>query len=122
MKPSYFFKILFFVVFAFTANHYALAQSSPYPNRPIKIINPLPPGGAVDAIARMLAPQLQEILGQPIVIENKTGAGGTIGANFVAKSPADGYTILIVYDTFAVNPHIYKNLPFGHKLDNQADD
>ena len=112
MRPTIFFKIFFIVVFTFTASHLALAQSSAYPNRPIKIINPLPPGGAVDAMARMLAPQLQEILGQPIVIENKTGAGGTIGANFVAKAPADGYTILIVYDTFAVNPHVYKNLPF----------
>ena len=83
-----------------------------YPNKPIRIINPLAAGGAVDTMARMLAPTLQEILGQPIVIESKPGAGGTIGANFVAKSPADGYTILMVYDTFAVNPHVYKNLPF----------
>lgn len=83
-----------------------------YPNKPIKIINPLAAGGAVDTMARMLAPSLQEILGQPIVIESKPGAGGTIGANFVAKSAPDGYTILMVYDTFAVNPHVYKNLPF----------
>lgn len=83
-----------------------------YPNKPIKIINPLAAGGAVDTMARMLAPTLQEILGQPIVIESKPGAGGTIGANFVAKSAPDGYTILMVYDTFAVNPHVYKNLPF----------
>ena len=94
---------------------FAIAQSSNasnYPNRPIRIINPLAVGGAVDAMARLLAPQLQEILGQPIIIESKSGAGGTIGANYVAKSPADGYTILMVYDTFAVNPHVYKNLPF----------
>jgi tripartite-type tricarboxylate transporter receptor subunit TctC len=83
-----------------------------YPNKPIRIINPLAAGGAVDTMARMLAPTLQEILGQPIVIESKPGAGGTIGANFVAKSAPDGYTILMVYDTFAVNPHVYKNLPF----------
>ena len=87
-------------------------STATYPNKPIRIINPLAPGGAVDAIARLLAPSLQEILGQPVVIENKSGAGGAIGSNFVAKSPADGYTILMVYDTFAVNPHIYKNLPF----------
>ena len=93
----------------------ANAQSkevSSYPNKPIRIINPLAVGGAVDTMARMLAPALQEILGQTIVIESKPGAGGTIGANFVAKSPPDGYTILMVYDTFAVNPHVYKNLPF----------
>ena len=93
----------------------ANAQSkevSSYPNKPIRIINPLAVGGAVDTMARMLAPTLQEILGQTIVIESKPGAGGTIGANFVAKSAPDGYTILMVYDTFAVNPHVYKNLPF----------
>ena len=93
----------------------ANAQSkevSSYPNKPIRIINPLAVGGAVDTMARMLAPSLQEILGQTIVIESKPGAGGTIGANFVAKSAPDGYTILMVYDTFAVNPHVYKNLPF----------
>lgn len=83
-----------------------------YPNKSIRIINPLATGGAVDTMARMLAPSLQEILGQPIVIESKPGAGGTIGSNFVAKSAPDGYTILMVYDTFAVNPHVYKNLPF----------
>lgn len=112
MSTFYFLRIFIIITLAFSASHLALAQTSTYPNRPIRIINPLPPGGAVDAMARMLAPQLQEILGQPVVIENKTGAGGTIGANFVAKAPADGYTILIVYDTFAVNPHVYKNLPF----------
>jgi tripartite-type tricarboxylate transporter receptor subunit TctC len=92
-----------------------LAQSrdvNSYPNKPIRIINPLATGGAVDTMARLLAPSLQEILGQPIIIESKPGAGGTIGSNFVAKSPPDGYTILMVYDTFAVNPHVYKNLPF----------
>jgi tripartite-type tricarboxylate transporter receptor subunit TctC len=87
-------------------------EISSYPNKPIRIINPLATGGAVDTMARMLAPSLQEILGQPIVIESKPGAGGTIGSNFVAKSAPDGYTILMVYDTFAVNPHVYKNLPF----------
>ncbi len=87
-------------------------ESSNYPNRPIKIINPLAAGGAVDTMARLLAPALQDALGQPIIIESKPGAGGTIGSNFVAKSPPDGYTILMVYDTFAVNPHVYKNLPF----------
>lgn len=87
-------------------------ELSNYPNRPIKIINPLAAGGAVDTMARLLAPALQEALGQPIIIESKPGAGGTIGSSFVAKSPPDGYTILMVYDTFAVNPHVYKNLPF----------
>lgn len=83
-----------------------------YPNKPVRIIVPLATGGAVDTMARMLAPSLQEILGQTIIVDNKPGAGGTIGANFVAKSPPDGYNILMVYDTHAVNPHVYKSLPF----------
>ncbi|QKM64234.1 hypothetical protein DCO17_02700 [Polynucleobacter tropicus] len=104
------------LIFLGCVNSAVLAQnvkeSSNYPNRPIKIINPLAAGGAVDTMARLLAPALQDALGQPIIIESKPGAGGTIGSNFVAKSPPDGYTILMVYDTFAVNPHVYKNLPF----------
>jgi tripartite-type tricarboxylate transporter receptor subunit TctC len=87
-------------------------EISSYPNKPVRIIVPLATGGAVDTMARMLAPSLQEILGQSIIVDNKPGAGGTIGANFVAKSPPDGYNILMVYDTYAVNPHVYKSLPF----------
>lgn len=90
-----------------------LAQGiADYPNRPIKLVVNLPPGGAVDTFARLLLPQLTEALGKPVIVENRAGAGGTIGSNFVAKSPADGYTLLMVYDTFAANPHVYKNLPF----------
>ena len=83
------YKKIVFVLFLAQSIGFAAAQSSAantYPNKPIRIINPLAPGGAVDAIARLLAPSLQEILGQPIVIENKSGAGGTIGSNFVAAT------------------------------------
>jgi tripartite-type tricarboxylate transporter receptor subunit TctC len=106
--------VLAFFITAMTLGtaHAQNKEISSYPNKPIRIINPLATGGAVDTLARMLAPSLQDILGQAIVIESKPGAGGTIGSNFVAKSPPDGYTILMVYDTFAVNPHVYKNLPF----------
>lgn len=83
-----------------------------YPNRPVKLIVNLPPGGAVDTFARMLGPQLSEALGKQVIIDNRAGAGGTIGSNIVAKSAPDGYTLLMVYDTFAVNPLVYKNLPF----------
>ena len=95
---------------AFTAA--AQAQPAPYPNRPIRMVVPLPPGGTVDATARLLSPLLKEQLGQTIVVDNVSGAGGTIGAGVVAKAPADGYTLLLVYDTFAVNPHVYKKLSF----------
>ena len=91
----------------------AMAQGvSDYPNRPIRLIVNLPPGGAVDTFARLLAPQLGEAFGKSVVIENRAGAGGTIGSNYVAKLPPDGYTLLMVYDTYAVNPHVYKDLPF----------
>jgi tripartite-type tricarboxylate transporter receptor subunit TctC len=92
-------------------------EVSRYPNKSVRIIVPLATGGAVDTMARMLAPSLQEILGQAIIVENKPGAGGTIGANFVAKSQPDGYNILMVYDTHAVNPHVYKNMPFDSLKD-----
>jgi len=106
-----------FIVFGMMSMLIGMAHAqnkeiSSYPNKPVRIIVPLATGGAVDTMARMLAPSLQEILGQTIIVDNKPGAGGTIGANFVAKSPPDGYNILMVYDTHAVNPHVYKSLPF----------
>lgn len=107
----------FFIAFGMMTMTLGMVQAqnkeiSSYPNKPVRIIVPLATGGAVDTMARMLAPSLQEILGQTIIVDNKPGAGGTIGANFVAKSPPDGYNILMVYDTHAVNPHVYKSLPF----------
>ena len=65
-----------------------------YPSHPVKIIVTFPPGSTPDTVARVVAPRLQESLGQPFVVENRAGAGGNVGADFVAKSPADGYTLL----------------------------
>jgi tripartite-type tricarboxylate transporter receptor subunit TctC len=89
----------------------AWAQGA-WPNQPIKVINPFPTGGTVDQISRLLQPFVQQNLGQPIVIENKVGASGTIGTAFAAKAPADGYTWVMVFDTHGVNPSLYPNLPF----------
>jgi tripartite-type tricarboxylate transporter receptor subunit TctC len=90
----------------------ALAQGS-YPDKPIRIINPWPAGGPSDLIARSVADVMQRSLGQPLVVENKPGAGGNIGTDQGAKSPADGYTVLFGIDsTFTINPHIYKAMPF----------
>jgi tripartite-type tricarboxylate transporter receptor subunit TctC len=83
-----------------------------YPNRPIRLIVPFAPGGFTDVVARILGQKLSVSLGQQIVVENKPGAGSTIGTDFVAKSPPDGYTILMVSSTHVISPWIYKNLPY----------
>src|SRR5712664_4950533 len=89
----------------------ALAQG--YPAKPIKIIVPFAPGGNVDITARLVAPGLTEALGQPVVVENKPGAGGTIGADLVAKSTPDGYTLLMGSNsTFSVAPSLYPKNPY----------
>jgi len=90
----------------------ALAQQG-YPARPIRLISPFPPGGPSDSIARVLGNKINASLGQPLVIEYKAGAAGNIGADFVAKSAADGYTLLMTIDTpFTVNPALYPSMPF----------
>ena len=86
----------------------ALAQG--FPGRPVRIIVPFPPGGGTDVVARTVAPRMQEILGQAMVIENRAGAGGNIGTEFVAKSPADGYTLLVASAATAINNTLAKNL------------
>jgi tripartite-type tricarboxylate transporter receptor subunit TctC len=89
------------------------AAAQTYPARPIRIIVPFAPGGNVDITARLVAPGLGEALGQPVVVENKPGAGGTIGADFVAKSPPDGYTLLMGSNsTFSVAPSLYPKNPY----------
>lgn len=84
-----------------------------YPNRPIRLVVPYAAGGGTDILARQLVRQVSEALGQPIVVDNKPGAGTTIGAAEVAKAPADGYTLLWGDNaTFALNPHVYKKLAY----------
>ena len=92
----------------------ATALAQPYPSKPIKVIVPFAPGGNVDITARLVAPALSEALGQPVVVENKPGAGGTIGADMVAKSPPDGYTLLMGSNsTFSVAPSLYPKNPYS---------
>ena len=88
---------------------HAAAQS--YPVKPVRVIVPFPPGGTTDLIARVIQARFSEFLGQQMLIENRSGAGGAIGAAEAAKSPADGYTLLMVFDTHAVNHHLYKSAP-----------
>jgi len=88
-----------------------------YPSRPIKIVVTFPPGGGTDLLARKLGERLTERIGQTVIIENRPGASGNIGARAVADSPADGYTLLMVNSTFAVNPAVFKALPFSPEQD-----
>jgi tripartite-type tricarboxylate transporter receptor subunit TctC len=90
-----------------------VAQAQGYPAKTIRWIVPWPPGGGADVLSRMLSPQLSETLKQQIVIDNRGGAAGNIGAEMAAKSPPDGYTIVFAYSgTHAINPSIYRKMPF----------
>ncbi|MCX7244844.1 MAG: tripartite tricarboxylate transporter substrate binding protein [Burkholderiales bacterium] len=84
-----------------------------YPNRAIKLIVPFPPGGLIDNVARLISPELSKELGQAIVIENKPGAGGNLGATDVARAAPDGYTLLMASAPLSINPALYKSLPYN---------
>ncbi len=89
------------------------AQAQTFPNKPIRLVCPFPPGGAVDIASRAVAHELTQSLGQPVTVDNRPGAGGNIGAEIVAKSPADGYTLLMTTSgIMAINPALYSKLPF----------
>src|SRR5687768_13954852 len=90
----------------------ALAQ---YPNKPIRIVVPFPAGGTTDILARAAGQKMSEAWGQPVIIDNRPGAGGNIGAELVAKSPNDGYTLLMgTVGTHAINASLYSKMPYDH--------
>ena len=93
----------------------ALAQT--YPSKPIRVVVPFPPGGGTDIVARTVTPKMAEILGQSFIVENRAGAGGNIGTEAVAKSPADGYTLLVASASTAINTTLYPNLPWDPTRD-----
>ena len=96
----------------------ARAQEAPYPNRPIQLIVTVPPGGAADIVARLVGAKLSEALGQPIVIQNKGGASGTIATEGVAKAKPDGYTLLQnAISTHGIGPHLFAQLPYDPVAD-----
>ncbi|WP_066705674.1 Bug family tripartite tricarboxylate transporter substrate binding protein [Curvibacter delicatus] len=88
-----------------------------WPTKPVRIVVPFAAGGSTDAIARMVGQKLAVLWGQPVVIENRAGAGGNLGADAVAKSKADGYTLLMASGSITINPYIYKSMPFDTKKD-----
>ena len=88
----------------------ALAQ--PFPSKAVRVVNPAAPGGNSDIFFRILQPKMSEILGQPVVIDYRPGAGGTIGADLTAKSPPDGYTTALVAASFVINPSLIRKLPY----------
>jgi tripartite-type tricarboxylate transporter receptor subunit TctC len=90
----------------------AFAQSGAWPSRPITMVVTYPPGGGADVMARLIAPKMGEALGQNVIIENRAGAGGQIGAAAVAKAAPDGYTLMLDASSFAVNPSLYSKLPY----------
>ncbi len=96
-----------------------LAAQTPYPAQQIRIVCPFPAGGGTDLTSRLLAEQLHRTLGQPVIVENRTGASGMIGTGFVAKANPDGYTVLVASGEMAVNPHMYKPMAYDIEKDLQ---
>ena len=110
-------RIAAFLLAAAAAAMAANAAAQQYPAGPMRIVVPFAAGGGTDILARLIAQKLNESWGQPVVVENRPGASGTVGTAFVAKSPADGHTLLIVPAGYAGNPGLYKKLPYDHTRD-----
>ena len=98
----------------------ALACGQTYPSKPVRIVVPFQPGGSVEVIVRLASQKLNAAFGQPFIIENRPGAGGIVGSEYVAKSPADGYTLLAVPSAFAINAALYPNAPYDAVKDFEA--
>ena len=105
--------ILLGILLAATASAFA----QPYPTKPIRVVVAFPPGGPTDIIARLLGPKMGDTLGQPVVVENRVGAGGNVPAAQVAKSAADGYTLLLHSSAYAVNPSLFTNAGYDPEKD-----
>ncbi|KDD85422.1 tripartite tricarboxylate transporter family receptor [Bordetella bronchiseptica MBORD762] len=95
----------------------AAVRAATYPNRPVRLVVPFPPGGNVDTVARIISPRLAAALGEPVVIENRGGASGMIGSERVARSEADGHTLLIAGSNHGINPSVYRKLPYDTLAD-----
>lgn len=110
--------VLTFATVWFALTHTTVFAQNSYPVKPIKFIVPYPPGGPLDTVARLTGHVVSQRLGQPVIVENKPGAGGNLGADAVAKAPPDGYTILMgAVATHAINPTLYKKMPYNAQRD-----
>jgi len=107
-------KFLFMLVLTACAS---LAQAQQFPARPVTLIVPFSPGTGIDILARVIAPKLSEKWHQPVVVENKPGASGNIGTDFLAKSEPDGYTLMVTVNTFTITPSLIKNTPYDINRD-----
>src|SRR5438067_2571759 len=99
------------------ALHLGAALAQPWPSKALKLVTPFPPGGSADVIARLIGQQLSEQLGQPVVIDNRPGAGGVVGNEYAAKQPPDGYTLLLITGAYPVQAAMLKSLPFDPLAD-----
>jgi tripartite-type tricarboxylate transporter receptor subunit TctC len=88
------------------------AWAQPYPSKPVRVVIVFPPGGGTDIVGRIVFQKVGEQLGQQFVVENRAGAAGMIGAEYVAKSPPDGYTLMVYTQTMIVNAHVYRKTPY----------
>ena len=105
-------KIVFIALAAVLSLASAIANAQQYPTKPVRVVIPWPPGGSNDVVGRIVAQKLSETMGQQFVVDNRGGASGVIGSEFVAKSPPDGYTIMIHSATHVSNPHLYGKVPY----------
>ncbi|MCC6212219.1 MAG: tripartite tricarboxylate transporter substrate binding protein, partial [Burkholderiales bacterium] len=107
-------RVLFLLALLFLSPGIALAQA--WPQKPVRMVVAFPPGGSTDISVRALSERIAPALGQPVIVENRTGAGGNVAAEYVLKQPADGYTVLATADSLASNPHLYR-LSFDPRRD-----
>jgi len=117
MRTTALYRAAFLSLAAFALSGEGLAQSGSFPERPIKFVVPYGPGGTVDPTARTLAARASEILGQPVVVENKAGAAGSIGTDFVVRAPADGYTVLVHTNIVTSEPALKLTLSYNFLKD-----
>src|SRR5919206_1204637 len=106
-----------FALVLMTALHFGAALAQAWPAKPLKLVTPFPPGGSADVIARLIGNQLSAQLGQPVVIDNRPGAGGVVGNEYAAKQPPDGYTLLLITGAYPVQGAMLKSLPFDPVVD-----